>query len=65
MSSVPSSQQTGTFDAVSIDGINGVQIRLPNQNGPVPLGTVSVTILPYHRHKPCVSGAFNDWDLSE
>jgi len=38
----PSSQQAGTFDAVSIDGINGVQIRLPNKNGPVPLGTVAL-----------------------
>jgi hypothetical protein len=40
--SIPGSEQTGTFNAVSIDGINGVQIRLPNQNGPVPLGTFAV-----------------------
>ncbi len=40
--SIPGSEQTGTFDAVSVDGINGVQIRLPNKNGPVPLGTVAL-----------------------
>ncbi len=40
--SVPSSEQTGTFNAVSVDGINGVQIRLPNHNGPVPLGTFAL-----------------------
>jgi hypothetical protein len=37
--SVPSSPITGTFNALSLDGFNGLQIRLPNQNGPVPLGT--------------------------
>jgi hypothetical protein len=40
--SIPGSQQTGTFNVVSVDGINGVQIRLPNQNGPIPLGTLAV-----------------------
>ena len=40
--SIPPSEQTGTFNAVSIDGINGVQIRLPNRNGPVPLGTFAL-----------------------
>jgi hypothetical protein len=40
--SLPGSQQSGSFNAVTIDGINGVQIRLPNQNGPVPLGTFAV-----------------------
>ncbi len=40
--SVPPSEQTGTFNVVSIDGINGVQIRLPNRNGPVPLGTFAL-----------------------
>ncbi len=40
--SIPGSEQTGTFDVVSVDGINGVQIRLPNRNGPVPLGTFAV-----------------------
>jgi len=40
--SVPPSEQTGTFNAVSVDGINGVQIRLPDRNGPVPLGTFAV-----------------------
>jgi hypothetical protein len=40
--SVPGSEQTGTFNAVSVDGINGIQIRLPNRNGPVPLGTFAL-----------------------
>jgi hypothetical protein len=40
--SIPGSQQTGTFNAVSIDGISGIQIRLPNRNGPVPMGTFAV-----------------------
>jgi hypothetical protein len=40
--SVPSYQQTGTFNALSVDGINGIQIRLPNQSGPVPLGTFAL-----------------------
>jgi hypothetical protein len=37
--SIPSYQETGMFNAVSIDGINGIQIRLPDRSGPVPLGT--------------------------
>lgn len=40
--SIPGSQQTGTFNVISVDGISGVQIRLPNQNGPIPLGTLAV-----------------------
>jgi hypothetical protein len=40
--SVPPSEQTGTFNAVSVDGINGVQIRLPNRTGPIPLGTLAL-----------------------
>jgi len=40
--SIPGSQQSGSFNAVTIDGMNGVQIRLPNHNGPVPLGTFAV-----------------------
>ena len=39
---VPPSEQTGTFNVLSVDGINGVQIRLPNRDGPVPLGTFAV-----------------------
>lgn len=39
---IPPSQNTGSFDALSVDGINGIQIRLPNRNGPVPLGTIAV-----------------------
>jgi len=40
--SIPPSEQTGSFNAVSVDGINGVQVRLPNRNGPVPLGTLAI-----------------------
>jgi len=40
--SIPSYQETGTFNAVSIDGINGIQIRLPDRSGPVPLGTFAL-----------------------
>lgn len=40
--SIPPSEQTGTFKAVSVDGINGVQIRLPNRTGPIPLGTLTL-----------------------
>jgi hypothetical protein len=40
--SVPSSSLTGSFNVVSVDGINGVQIRLPNSNGPIPLGTFAM-----------------------
>jgi hypothetical protein len=39
---VPPSEQTGTFNAVSVDGINGIQIRLPDRTGPVPLGTLAL-----------------------
>ena len=40
--SIPSYQETGTFNAVSIDGINGIQIQLPDRSGPVPLGTFAL-----------------------
>ena len=40
--SIPSYKETGTFNAVSIDGINGIQIRLPDRSGPVPLGTFAL-----------------------
>ncbi|MBN2599247.1 MAG: hypothetical protein JXA75_01800, partial [Candidatus Thermoplasmatota archaeon] len=39
---VPPSQQTGTFNVLSVDGINGIQIRLPDRSGPVPLGTFAL-----------------------
>jgi hypothetical protein len=39
---VPPTLQTGTFDALSVDGIQGIQIRLPDSSGPVPLGTFAV-----------------------
>jgi hypothetical protein len=39
---IPSSQQTGSFDALSVDGINGIQIRLPNRDGPLPLGSFTL-----------------------
>ena len=40
--SVPSYKDTGTFNALTIDGLNGIQIRLPDQSGPVPLGTFAL-----------------------
>jgi hypothetical protein len=40
--SIPSYPQSGTFNAVSVDGFNGIQVRLPNRSGPVPLGTVAM-----------------------
>lgn len=40
--SVPSFRETGTFNALSIDGINGMLIRLPDRSGPVPLGTFAL-----------------------
>jgi hypothetical protein len=39
---IPPNQQTGTFTALSVDGINGIQIRLPNRTGPIPLGTFTL-----------------------
>lgn len=43
--SVPSYKETGTFNALYIDGLSGVQIRLPDRSGPVPLGTF---VLPFY-----------------
>jgi len=40
--SVPSYKDTGTFNALSIDGLNGIQIKLPDRSGPVPLGTFAL-----------------------
>lgn len=40
--SVPSYKDTGTFNALSIDGLNGIQVRLPDRSGPVPLGTFAL-----------------------
>jgi hypothetical protein len=37
-----SSERIGSFVAVSVDGINGIQIQLPNRTGPVPLGALSI-----------------------
>ena len=42
--SVPSYQETGTFNVLYVDGLHGVQIQLPDRSGPVPLGTL---ILPF------------------
>jgi len=42
--SVPSYQETGTFTALSVNGLSGIQIRLPDRSGPVPLGTF---VLPF------------------
>jgi Vacuolar protein sorting-associated protein 62 len=40
--SVPSYKGTGTFNALYIDGLNGMQIRLPDRSGPIPLGTFAL-----------------------
>jgi hypothetical protein len=40
--SIPSYQEIGTFTALSVDGMNGIQIRLPDRSGPVPLGTFAL-----------------------
>jgi hypothetical protein len=39
---ISGSEQSGTFNVVTIDGFNGVQIQLPNQDGPLPMGTFAV-----------------------
>jgi hypothetical protein len=40
--SIPQYTETGSFNALSVDGINGIQVRLPDRNGPVPLGTFAL-----------------------
>jgi hypothetical protein len=40
--SVPSYKQTGTFNALSVDGLHGIQIQLPDRSGPIPLGTFTL-----------------------
>ena len=40
--SVPSYKQTGTFNALSVDGLHGIQVQLPDRSGPVPLGTFTL-----------------------
>ncbi len=40
--SIPQYKETGSFNALLVDGINGIQVRLPGQSGPVPLGTLSL-----------------------
>jgi hypothetical protein len=40
--SVPSYKGTDTFNALYIDGLNGMQIRLPDRSGPIPLGTFAL-----------------------
>lgn len=39
---IPPVQQAETFPVLSIDAIHGIQIQLPNRNGPVPLGTFTL-----------------------
>lgn len=39
---VPPYRDTGAFNMISIDGLNGIQIQLPNRAGPVPLGTFAL-----------------------
>ncbi len=40
--SVPSYKQTGTFNALTVDGLRGIQVQLPDRSGPMPLGTFTV-----------------------
>jgi len=40
--SVPGYKQTGAFNALSVDGLNGIQIQLPDRSGPMPLGTFTL-----------------------
>ena len=40
--SIPQYTETGSFNALSVDGINGIQVRLPDRSGPVPLGTFAL-----------------------
>lgn len=39
---VPPYRDTSAFNMISIDGLNGIQIRLPDRAGPVPLGTFAL-----------------------
>jgi hypothetical protein len=40
--SIPQYKETGSFNALSVDGLNGIQVRLPDRNGPIPLGTFAI-----------------------
>jgi hypothetical protein len=40
--SVSSITGTGSFNALTVDGVQGVQIQLPDRSGPVPLGTFAL-----------------------
>ena len=40
--SIPQYTKTGSFNALSVDGIKGIQVRLPDRSGPVPLGTFAL-----------------------
>jgi len=40
--SIPQYTETGSFNALSVDGLNGIQVRLPDSSGPVPLGTFAL-----------------------
>jgi len=40
--SIPQYTETGSFNALSVDGLNGIQVRLPDRSGPVPLGTFAL-----------------------
>jgi len=40
--SIPQYRETGTFNALSVDGLNGIQVQLPDRSGPVPLGTFAL-----------------------
>jgi hypothetical protein len=40
--SIPEYKDTGSFNVLSVDGFNGIQVRLPDRGGPVPLGTFAI-----------------------
>ncbi|MBN1280922.1 MAG: Vps62-related protein [Candidatus Thermoplasmatota archaeon] len=40
--SIPSYAGTGEYQVLTVDGLNGIQIRLPNAEGPMPLGAFTV-----------------------
>ncbi|VVB62266.1 Vacuolar protein sorting-associated protein 62 [uncultured archaeon] len=40
--SIPQYTETGSFNALSVDGLNGIQVRLPDRSGPMPLGAFAL-----------------------
>jgi hypothetical protein len=40
--SIPGYTETGSFPALSVDGIKGIQVRFPDRSGPISLGTFAL-----------------------